>query len=68
MLDLTLTANGLVFAGVAALQTTVDLKRVLREIRGCKSNCVSGHRTILPMGGNDDQTHQETRVSTQRAA
>jgi len=33
MLDLTLTANGLVFAGVAALQTTVDLKRVLREIR-----------------------------------
>ena len=40
----------------------------VRNTRGCKSYCVNGHRTILPHGGDDDQTYQETRISAERAA
>ena len=34
---------------------------------GCKTNRVNGHRTILPIGGYDDQTYQETGITAERA-
>ena len=42
-----------------------DKQRIEDIIGGCTTNCVNGHRPILPTGGNDGQIIRKTRISTQ---